>query len=219
MKKLSNMKISGKIYLLVLIAMLGLVSITGVGQYEISKVFDSANFTTVNVMPSFNTIYKIKNSFRQIQISSRDYLLSKDTNERANLDQTIADEDANITKLLDYYERELLSDNEDKELLDQDRDALKRWLVVIEERMALARQGKEAEAYASVTTSRTIQAAVEQAFEDHIKYNEKLAVTSSAHAAAIKTEAIWIAISATALLLVVISVVGWVIANLALARP
>lgn len=219
MIKLSNLKIASKLYALIFISIVAIVGIAAFGQYEMGKVFEVANYASINTVPSFKTIYETRNAFREIQILSRDHILSQDDAERATLDSAINNERDRIQKLLDYYEKELVSDDEDKRLLYAVRAALSNYLRAVDARLALSRLNKDGDAVSSIKQARSEVAAVEDAITKHVDYNEKLARETSAHALAEKSAALWNTIAFTILTFAVLSFVGWTIANRELARP
>ena len=219
MKGLSNFRIVGKLYILIFVAFLGMAAIGGLAQHQMGLVYSKANHATEYTVPSFNSLFKAQDSLRRIQIALRDHIAATDARDKSLFERTILDGRESIGKELKYYGDGLVFDREDGRLLEQLRTKLTTFYVTVDERVALSREGKIAEAIEANVQARPIVAAVEQAFLDHLAYNEKMGVEGSTGALQAKSAASWYIYVGTALLVGVIGIVGWVIATLELSRP
>jgi two-component system, sensor histidine kinase and response regulator len=220
MNALSNVKVAGKLYALILIMGLAIIGIASLNWGQIGKVYDAANVATVKTVPSFKTIYEIQDAFRLLQISSRDHLSASDPATMAALDKTILEQRETIKQKLDYYERNGLAvDGEDMRLLNADRAALNEYLPQLDARLALSRQNKKDEARGMIASAEPSVIALDQALQNHIAYNGKLAVEGSANARAEKAAALQTTIFIGSVSLVLISLVGWLIAKREFSRP
>jgi len=219
MNSLSNLKISRKLYVMILIAMVALVGLAGINLYQIDKVYDQANYASINTVPSFNKIYESHIHFLKIRVLARDHTLNTDNLKMAALDRQIQEDRDEITKKLNYYEDKLISDPEDLRLLKVSQAALKDYYIGLEQMLVLSRQNKNVEAREVAEKNLDKAAKVEEAFQNHIEYNRKLAVKGSNEALTAKDRAFWINCLVTTLMVVLLGIAAWVIANLGLARP
>ncbi|MEO5347824.1 MAG: MCP four helix bundle domain-containing protein [Magnetococcus sp. YQC-9] len=219
MSVLSNLKIAHKIYGLVLVAILAVVGIATTDQYQMSKIFNSANYATINTVPSFISIYEVQGRFLKIRILARDHALNTDDMKMVALDRQIQEEREIIAKEINRYEDKLLSDADDLKLLNASRSALKDYNLGLDQMLSLSRQNKNVEARGQLEKIVTPATAVEHALQEHIDFNKRLAESGSAEALATKSAATWIAALLSVLIVASLGVIGWGIANAALARP
>jgi len=219
MNSLSNMNISKKLYVIILASMVAVVGLAGINLYQIGKVYDRANYATINTVPSFNAIYEAHIHFLKIRILARDHTLNTDNLKMGALDRQIQGEREEITKKLNYYEEKLISDPEDLRLLKATQSALKDYYIGLEQILVLSRQNKKTEARDAADKILDNVAKVEESFQNHIEFNEKLAIKGSADALAAKESAFWLNCLVSTLMMVLVGIAAWVIANLGLARP
>ncbi|MEI7613822.1 MAG: MCP four helix bundle domain-containing protein [Betaproteobacteria bacterium] len=219
MNALSDLKISQKLYALILVAMMALAGLAGMTQYQLGKVYDAANYATINTVPSFISIFEVQSRFLMIRIDSRDHALNTDDLKMVALDTAIQGEREAITKEMSYYEDKLISDPEDRRLLGVTRTALKDYYIGLDKMLSLSRLNKNAEAREQAEKNAENVAKVTHALQAHIDYNKKLAEAGSAEAFEIKNIASWTAALVTTIMLFVLVIFGWIIGKKALAIP
>ncbi len=217
--KLSNIKIAKKLYAMIFIAMLGMVGIAGLSQYQMEKIYDAGNYTTINTVPSILAISDALTSFYSIRVSVRDHALTTDSAKIAKLDSIIQSDKETITKALRKYEDTLISNDEDKRLTEIDQVLIKEYLAGLDQALSLSRQNKKDEAYEFLKKYADSAVKFEEALKNHMEFNKKLGAENAAVALAGKNFALWISIFATLFMLTLISIVGWIIANRELVRP
>ncbi len=219
MNILVDAKISRKLYTIILAALVALVGLAGINLYQIDKVYDRANYASINTVPSFNTIYEARNHFLNVRILARDHTLNTDNQKMGALDRHIQEQREELTKKLNYYEDKLISNPEDLRLLKVTQAALKDYYIGLEQILAFSRQNKNVEARDETEKILGTVAKVQEAFQNHIEFNRMLAVQSSADALTAKNRAFWINCLVTSLMIVLLCIGGWVIANVGLVRP
>jgi two-component system sensor histidine kinase/response regulator len=196
-----------------------MAAIGGLAQHQMGLVYSKANYAMENTVPSFNSLFKVQDSFRRIQIALRDHILTTDAREKVAIERTILEARESIGKELTYYSGKLAFDREDGRLLEDLRTKLTNFYATVDARTALSREGKIAEALEANKQVMPIVAAVEQAFRDHLAYNEKIGDDGSTGALQAKNAASWYIYGGTALVVAVIGIVGLVIATVELSRP
>ena len=219
MRLLSTFKISTKLYALILLAGLAMATIATISSSQTDEVYRAANYTAINLMPSFNALYKIRGSFRKIQIASRDHILSNDESEKTAIERTIADERKIVVELLEEYEAHLISSAEDRKLLDADRVAYRAYETVVDTRIGMSRRDNDGEAFAFTKQAKPTVAALEDALQKHIDFNERLSAETSANSSAIKAAAFRNTVGITAAAFLALLAIGWLIANRGLSQP
>jgi len=219
MNALANLKISGKLYALILLAILGMISIAGMGQYQIRKVFDRANYASVNTVPSFNALNDVRVNFQKMRIATLFHVLNTDDTRIVALDREIQGQRETIARILNYYDEKLISDPDDKRLLDEVSGAIKDFYSGQDVTLMLSRQKKDAEAQANSEKIAPLALKVDAVLQRHLDFNTKLAAEGSADASAAQSTAFWTTLFMTALVILLLGVFGWVIANRQLATP
>lgn len=219
MKYLSNLKIASKLYLLIAIAMIGMLAVAALSQYQLLRVFELANYATVNTVPSFNTLNDAQVAFLQVRVRTRNHILARDEGKKAVADRYIDEHRNTAEKLLAGYKDKLISDEEDKRLLTNLETALNEYFRGIEVVLVLSRKNAETEANEAANGLTPVVTKVSEAFSAHLEYNKKLAERGSAEALATKERALWISATVTFVLLLLLGGIGWLIARVQLARP
>ena len=219
MKNLSNIKISGKLYALILLAILVMVGTAGIGQYQMGRVFESANYATVNTVPSFNALNKAFVSFQKLRIALLDHVLENEDEKLVALDREIQEQRQTISKVLAYYQDKLISDPDDQRYLNEVSTAFNTYYGGMEVTLLLSRQHKDDEAKINFERNSVHASNVDAALQRHLDFNSDLAAKNSAHALGSLGVAFWTQIVVVALAIVVLVSFGWVIANRELAQP
>jgi two-component system sensor histidine kinase/response regulator len=218
--KLSNIKIAGKLYLVILIAAVGIAGMAWISAHNMEKVYVAANYANVNTVPSILALDDALTGFYSMRIAVRDHVMNTDLTKMATIDRVIQSDIEKIDKALANYLATLISDAEDRRLTEVDRSFFKEYLTAIDGALGLSRQNKNDQAYAVLNTSGAAAAAkFLEALQQHMEFNKKLGASGAAEALAVKVSAVRTSIFAALMILAAIGIVSWLIANLALARP
>ena len=220
MSSLSNLKIAGKLYLLIVLAMLGMIVIAGIGAVQVSRVFHAANYATVNTVPSFNNLNIAQVGFNRLRVFALYHILSTDDARMAVLDGEILEQRTLIDKTLSYYDQNLISDPDDKRLLTNVIAALREYYRDLDVALVLSRKNASTvEARDALEKAAPKVAKVREAFEQHFDFNQKLAESGSADALALQERAFMLLVGAPLLIILALLVLAWLIANRELAQP
>jgi two-component system sensor histidine kinase/response regulator len=218
--KLSNIKIAGKLYLVILIAAVGIAGMAWISAHNMEKVYVAANYANVNTVPSILALDDALTGFYSLRIAVRDHVMNTDLAKMATIDRSIQGDIEKIDKALANYLATLISNDEDRRLTEADRSFFKEYTTAIDAALGLSRRNKNDQAYAILNTSGAAAAVkLLEALQQHMEFNKKLGAQGAAAALAAKVSAMRISIFAVLLILVSIGIVSWLIANLALARP
>ncbi len=219
MKTLSNIKISGKLYALILLAIMGMVSIAATSQHQMGRVFDLANYATINTVPSFNALNTVRVSFQKLRIATLFHVLGGDDARLVVLEREIQEQREAISKMLALYQDKLISEPEDQRHLDEVSAAIKTFYEGQDLTLLLSRQKMEAQAQANSEKIAPLATKVDQALQSHLDFDTKLAAQGSADALGALGMSLWITVSVTGLMTLLLGLFGWVIANRELSRP
>ena len=114
------MTVFNKMLMLVLSALLGILVLAGVAQYQMDKVFDAANYGTLNTVPSPKTIYGIQENLLLTRVSLGNLLLTKDANKIRDIEAQIKTYREEGEKDLKEYS-ELISNEKDGKMFEEER--------------------------------------------------------------------------------------------------
>ncbi len=167
------MTIGQQVVLLVLVVLVGVVSLSWFGHYQMQKTYESANYAHANTLPSLDALNDIKHTFSDLRIQLARYVINtnpaKALEIRSNIDQAKTGLDAAFKKF------EALALNEkNAELIKSDREKLANYYPVMEEvlsQYALNKRDKAGEVY--LTLAPLAQEA-NTAINEHLAYNQEL---------------------------------------------
>ena len=186
------MTIAKRLYALILAVIVGLAALAGFNIYEMDRVYTAANYATVNTVPSLLTLNEAFVPFTQMRTSVWQHMASKDAARRDALEAAIRQARAAVDKALDKYEKENLSDEQDKALLATDRAVLLRYDGVRDKVLALSKAGQLDAARDLLMANQPVIKQLVDALEAHLRYNESLASKGAADGAATIGNARWI---------------------------
>jgi len=207
------MTIAQRLYALILSVVLGLAALTGFGIYQMDRVYTAANYSTVNTVPSLLTLNQVFVPFAQMRTAVWQYMASKDAAARDRLEAGIKEARAAVSQALDKYEKENLSDEQDKILLAADRAVLLRYDGVRDKVLALSKAGELDAARDLLMQSQPIIKELVDALDAHHRYNEKLGNTGAAEGTAAAANARWISISLALAVTVLVAGMGLLLAR------
>ena len=207
------MTIAKRLYALILSVVLGLAALAGFGIYEMNRVYAAASYSTVNTVPSLLTLYDAFLPFSQIRAAVWQHLASKDAAARDKLEADIVEARTAIGKALDLYEKEDITDEQDRALLAADRAVLQRYDAVRDKVLALSKAGELDAARDLLMTNQPIINELVDAFAAHHRYNEKLGNTGAAEGAATAASARWISSGLALAIMVLVAGMGLLLAR------
>ena len=209
------MTVAQRLYGMIALAILGLVGLTGLGQMQMGKIYETANYGTINTVPSLLVLGDALVNFQNIRTVSFRHVLSTDDAKMAEWDSVISGKKAGIEKALKDYEP-LLSNDEDARLLAFDRDLLQDYYAGLEQALALSRKNQNEQAQALLQNGEESALKVEKAFTEHFFFNKNLCDEGSKVAVATKDSATTLSIVITLAVLILITAIGvWVVRKLA----
>ncbi|MGK5015591.1 methyl-accepting chemotaxis protein [Janthinobacterium sp. 61] len=207
------MTIAKRLYALILSVVLGLAALTGFSIYEMDRVYTAASYATVNTVPSLLTLNQAFVPFTQMRTAVWQHMASKDAAARAKLEASINEARAAVSQALDKYEKEDISDEQDKALLATDRAVLLRYDGVRDKVLALSKAGELDAARDLLMQNQPIIKELVDALAAHHHYNESLATKGAADGAAAAASARWISIVLALAVTVLVAGMGLMLAR------
>ncbi|MGK5021214.1 methyl-accepting chemotaxis protein [Janthinobacterium sp. LB2P10] len=189
------MTIAKRLYALIVCVILGLAALAGFSIYQMGRVYTAANYATVNTVPSLLTLNQIFVPFAQMRTAVWQHLASKDGAARDKLEAGIKEAHAAVGQALDKYEKENISDEQDKALLAAERAILLRYDGLRDKVMALSKAGNTDAGRDLLLQNQPLIKELVEALDAHQRYNEKLGNMGSVDAAATAASARWMSIS------------------------
>jgi methyl-accepting chemotaxis protein len=213
-----NMKISKKLYLLLLVTLAGLIGMGAFNLSRIQKVFDAANYCAENSLPSILALEKANRALGQLTRYSYQHILNHDMATLGALDDKIVAARAELEKILKDYEH-IISDEKDRKLLADDRAARDAIGGARDKALALSRQQKKDEAKEILVQEvAPLAEKLTKCLEDHMQYNVELSNKGVKDALAVNKSARMV--STTIILLVAATVILLTLAiSQAITRP
>ncbi|WP_426088275.1 methyl-accepting chemotaxis protein [Janthinobacterium sp. PSPC1-1] len=188
------MTIAQRLYALILSVVLGLAALTGFSIYQMDRVYTAAGYATVNTVPSLLTLNTAFVSFAQMRTQVWQHLAAKDPAVRGQLETSVRAARVAVGQALDKYEKENLTDEQDRALLAADRAVLARYDSVREKVLALSGKGELDAARDLLMANQPIIKELTDALAAHHKYNEDVGNKGAADAATAVASARWISI-------------------------
>ncbi|WFR76968.1 methyl-accepting chemotaxis protein [Janthinobacterium rivuli] len=207
------MTIAKRLYALILSVILGLAALAGFGIYQMDRVYTAASYATVNTVPSLLTLNQAFVPFAQMRTAVWQHMASKDAAGRVKLEAGITEARAAVGKALDQYEKEDITDEQDRALLAAERAVLLRYDTLRDKVLALSKAGEPGAARDLLMASQPIIKELVDALAAHHRYNETLAARGAADGAAAAASARWIAIGLALAVTVLVAGMGLLLAR------
>ncbi|SDH39195.1 methyl-accepting chemotaxis protein [Propionivibrio dicarboxylicus] len=185
------MTLSQRILALIAAAMVCLAVLTGVGYVLTSKVYEKANYGNENTVPSVETLHRAIAGFSQIRVQVLYHILSSHMQSdspdiKAEIQKKIDDAFVETEKALKDYEA-LISNDEDRKLLEADRAALAGYKRANEPILAASSEYRTDAAMEEVKKASDAPRKVADALNMHVKFNTDLGNKEAAEAQSAKS--------------------------------
>lgn len=206
------MTIAQKIISLLAAALLGIVLLAGLGQYQINRVFDITNFANINTVPANNILGKMRDNFFMINLEVIHIIEVNDPAEIAKSEQMIQEFQRGIEQSFKDYEA-TIADEKDKQLYEKEHEAYKSYSELLPTIVEASHQNRDADAIRSRDQAKAFMNAALSAINEHFGYNATLGNNAANEAIATKKSAIISSIIISIITLLVIAVIGFLIAR------
>lgn len=177
---MKNLTIAKRIVMMIVIAVAALLVVGFVGVYMVNKGADSVKLINEDSLPSIKTITAAQQEFMLIRVNVVAHVVNTEDAKMQPLEKLIEEhEKAAFQKLKDY--EKLLSNDEDKKLLEADVSYLKTYMNLVHTKvLPLSRKNQTDAALRIIATEVTpVVAKAQASFEAHVAFNEKLADTTA----------------------------------------
>ena len=200
-----------RLYLLVTLSILSVLLVTGLGWYQMSRLFETTNYANVNTVPSLIDLNAAYVPFSQVRTLIWQSIASTDPKTMAEIDAKIAALRPKVDEELKKYETNDISNEQDRSLLSADRVALAEYWALADKTLALSRQNKNDEARDYLLSNQATAGKILAAFDDHMKFNTDLANKGAQDALQFKSTALVLQLGLSLLVAALVFALGIVI--------
>src|SRR5664279_3391856 len=99
-----NLTIKQKMILLAVCALLGISVLTGLSQYQMSKVYESANYASVNTVPSLFMLDDLRKYQLQTRVQLYRHILNTDKAKMDAIEELLKGNRQGVTDTIKKYE-------------------------------------------------------------------------------------------------------------------
>jgi methyl-accepting chemotaxis protein len=169
--------ISQRLALTLGIALLALMGIGGFGLYQQQLANARFEYLTANTFPSIIALDEMQDALTLMRTGTYRHVIAQNDNQKEKDQQAITTQDKRFDEALAHYEKDLIVNAEDRQLLEQDRKLMVSYRSARDALLQLSRQHKTQEAEQAITSGnmRTATAALSKNLQQHMQFNYQLA--------------------------------------------
>lgn len=205
------MSVFKRLYLLAAVSVLGLIFVAGFGWSQMEKVYQTTNYTNVNIVPSLIDLGDANIAFGLYRVAIWQHMANTDEKTKAELDTRMTALRAKVEEGLKRYEANDISNDKDRELLNKDKAALADYWTLADKILVLSRQNKSTEARDYLYANQSVATKIVNAFDEHQNFNVEFAKSAATEAAQEKSTATTIQLLVSLLVAIAVSVLGFFI--------
>jgi methyl-accepting chemotaxis protein len=176
---MNALTISRRIILMVVAAIIALILVGGVGLYVSDKETQNIKLITEDSLPSIETLGEARQAYMELRVGIYTHLVNTDEVAIVQVEKRIDEASQKLSKTLKDYEK-MLSNDEDRKLLDQNVRDLKAYMdLMVGKVLPLSRKNDKVGARNLIVAEGTaLGGKVRKNFSDHVEFNEKLAAAT-----------------------------------------
>ena len=206
------MTVAQRLLTLVITALIGLISLAGMGYVQIEKVFEAANYGNVNTVPSLVALDDLRKNYLRIRIGMNRHILNTDPAAMPDIENTIKGNRDGTAAALKKYE-EYLADDKDAAFLEQERQLLAEYESQIDDILVTSRANQNEKARDLVNKNIPLAEKLAAVINDHFQYNVDLGNKRSAEALSTQKTAVFSSVIISVIAIVIISILSWIMAK------
>lgn len=204
------MTVAKKMLLLVATALLGIIILAGVAQGQMNKVFEQANFASVNIIPAMQLMERMRKNILLARITLNAHILNTDNAKKESLEADLKTHVADAKGAMDEFEK-LLADEKDRQLLEDDRKKLDIFIGHFPAILDASRKNQIEIARELMDKARVDASNAFEAIEVHDDYNDVLTKEAVDGALTTKSGAATLSVVIASITLIVVAFIGWFI--------
>ena len=214
-----KLTVAKRMALLVGAALIGIAILAGIGQYQMHKVFEAANYGNVNTTPSLFVLDDIQRQFLSTRLELNRHVITTDDKAMAEVEEKVR---ANRKAVGDDIRKYLtdgclgaacISNDAEKELFGRLSSAWEAYQPLIDQVLAESRANRNDQARDMVLAASGSAEKVASTLEEVFNFNIQLAKKSTENAVAAENSAFVVSLTLAALTLIAVGLIGFVIAR------
>ena len=173
--------IARKLQIMIASAIIALFVVGGAGLYGITALSHALVYTQTNTLPSIEAMGGVATLFAKYRLAILRHIQNDDASKMPELDKAIADIEKELNAKLDDYDKNLVSDQQDKELVTKEKELLTRYREAVEKGLSMSRSpDKNPDTIQTLIRLTTMEitpigAELEALILKHVTYNKELA--------------------------------------------
>lgn len=175
---MNQLNISRRLQIMAGVAVTALVVLAASGLYVANKLHGSMDYIYKNTLPSIQAIDAVNEDFLRLRLSVLYHFVQKDADKKIASEAQIGKLKDKIRTGLARYDKELISDAKDKEILDREAKAFDAYFASIEQPLERSRANDYDGLWVNIVQSTAVMNQLSKAVAEHKKYNEQLAESS-----------------------------------------
>ena len=175
---MNQLNISRRLQIMAGVAVTALVVLAASGLYVANKLHGSMDYIYKNTLPSIQAIDAVNEDFLRLRLSVLYHFVQKDADKKIASEAQIGKLKDKIRTGLARYDKELISDAKDKEILDREAKAFDAYFASIEQPLERSRANDYDGLWVNIVQSTAVMNQLSEAVAEHKKYNEQLAESS-----------------------------------------
>jgi len=205
-----KLTIAKKMALLIGSALIGILLLTGLGQQQMNKVFDAANYGNINSVPSLKILSTALEEFGRIRVRAYRHMLSNDDKTMQDAEIKLKDAQVKMDAALKNYES-VLTDDKDKALLAADKMLRDEYTASLNQVLELSRAHNSEQAREMLAKAAAVAEKLNAALDEHMQYNIDISTKAADDAVSAKNNALILSFSITIVTLGLIAFIGFTI--------
>jgi methyl-accepting chemotaxis protein len=205
------MTIAKRLILTLSIALLALILVGGVGLWRLKQAQERFEYVQVNILPSINELHAAKDDLATLRRLNYRYFISTEEAARATILQSIATTDASLTKHIATYERDDISDDTDRKMLETDKAGFAAFRSARQTFFDKIKGGEMDSARPMLLDGGAVNdsaVTLSSAFDRHADYNSKLSTDLRNNNTAAYEQAFWTLATGIVLVLLLAGALG-----------
>jgi methyl-accepting chemotaxis protein len=195
-------------YALILLAAVGLFSLTGISYFQMNRIYHTTNYANENSAPSVQTLDEALAQFERLNSLIWQHMLNTDNAKMQVIESQVAATHNLLTTTLKNYEKQNLSNEKDKAFLDKNFEMLAAYDQMGGAVLTLSLANKKNIARDTLLASADKIEQVQQAIKAHRDYNFELGQASAKEAAQMKNAAVLLLLMIAGSILAAVVLVG-----------
>jgi len=207
-----KLTVAQKMSLLGASALLGIALLTGLAYYQMGKVFDAANYCTVNSVPSLVTLDDLRKNVLRMRIQINRHVLNSDSAKKMEIEGILkGNRDSARDALKKYESGGMASDDKDKEFLSQEKKFLDAYEIAVESILVESRANNLEKARSLIESAALTAEKLTSVINEQFDYNVVLAQKGADEAIATKSSSLVISLIIAAITLVAVGIIAYII--------